>query len=276
MLSLKECAYVTAIVTVCFLAYVFKAALFLNGTYGEIVAAYILITFLLYIGTFLFFAFLKMKCGAFEKKPEINVFLTIKKLKNFSEMAYVTVAIFFVMNLFDILNLNFLFDISQNPMSVFTDYRVWETVLAVAVLIYGFHCYTVYAKENKTYSVISFEEMTKKPQSVFSVIKQYPTAEEYETTGSAAPKSAEPKPKGKNTAQDRFIEENSVSNEEVNRQLRGAAEVKRRDFDKVPLDIMGFSNAPKNAPRKSKECPVCGTMNTSGSKECSFCGNELI
>lgn len=274
MLSMKEYIYVTAIMTVCFLSCVFKTAGMIYGAYEGVIIGYVLTTFLLYICTFLLFALLKMKCRTFEKDSDINTFLVAKKIKRISEIVYITVALFFAGSLFDVLNLNFWFKIWLNPSSIFSSYQLWEVILGITVLVYGLRCYMLYGQEKKTYSVLSFEQMSKRPQSVFNVIKQYPTAEEYEEMGDAALRAPEPQPKEKNTEQERFIAENSVSEEEISRQLRGTPEPKNRDSDRVPLDV-GFSGAKTAAPRKSKECPLCGCMNTAGSKECSFCGSEL-
>lgn len=274
MLSMKEYIYVTAIMTVCFLSCVFKTAEMIRGVYEGVVIGYVLTTFLLYICTFLLFALLKLKCRTFEKDSDINTFLVAKKLKRISEIVYITVALFFASSLFDVLNLRFWFRIWLDPSSIFSSYQLWEVILGITILVYGFRCYMLYGKEKKTYSILRFEQMNQRPQSVFNVIKQYPTAEEYETMGDAALKVSEPQPKEKNTEQERFIAENSVSDEEINRKLRGASEPKNRSSDRVPLDI-DFSGAKTAAPRKSKECPLCGCMNTAGSKECSFCGSEL-
>lgn len=91
--------------------------------------------------------------------------------------------------------------------------------------------------------------------------------------GNPLPKVPESEQKISDDAQDRFLEEHSVSDEEVNRRLRGISEVERRDPERIPLDIPPA--AQRVTPGKTKECPLCGSMNTAGSKECSFCGNEL-
>lgn len=273
MFSLKEIAFLTAAATSCFLAGLFKAASALGNSdiYDGVILGYIIATFLLYVSTFLLFTCIQARCGDFKKNPDVDSFLTIKKLKNFSEVAYITVIIFFVGNIYDVIDLQI--EIQLNHIAILTAYQFWEIILGIVVLIYGLHCYGLYDKENKTYSIVAFEEMSKKPQSVFKVIKQYTTAEEYEATGSPLPKPPKPEQKISDDAQDRFLEEYSVSEEEINRQLRGTAAVERRDPERIPLDILPA--AQKVTPGKTKECPLCGSMNTAGSKECCFCGNEL-
>ena len=96
MLSFGEMAYVIAVGTVCFLSCIFKTAYILKGGFAGLVYIYYTTTVLLFGGAALMFAFMRQKCISYEKDPDRNVFLAIKKLKNISEIIYFTVVLFFI------------------------------------------------------------------------------------------------------------------------------------------------------------------------------------
>lgn len=167
MFSLKEIAFLTAAWTSCFLAGLFKAASVLGNSdiYDGVILGYIIATFILYVSTFLLFTCIQARCGDFKKNPDVNSFLTIKKLKNFSEVAYITVIIFFVSNFYEAIDLQV--QVWLYHITVLTAYQFWEIILGIVVLIYGLYCFGLYDKEKRTYSIVSYEEM-KKSLKVYS------------------------------------------------------------------------------------------------------------
>jgi len=270
MLSFKEMIYVFAILTVCFLSCVFKTAYLLKGLYSDLVGMYIFTNFALYIGAVLMFVFLRKKCGAYEREPQRETFLAVKKLKNASELVYAAVIIFFIASFFDIFNAKFLGKVYKDFTVLFKSYPLWEVLLGSGVIIFGLKSYMRFYSTNKIFSALECKNYKDIPKSVYTVIKQYPTLEEYEKGSNIVRK---PFRKSENDEQDRFLKEHEVPIEDINLRLAG-------------LDIIGIKNGKPvysktntantgSRGRNMIACPLCGSLNPLESGECSFCGGKL-
>ncbi len=274
MLSFGEMAYVIAVGTICFLSCIFKTAYILQGGFAGLVYIYYTATILLFGCAALIFAFIRQKCLSYEKSPDRDVFLTVKKLKNISEIIYLTVILFFISTLFDIFNANYIGKIYRNPMHLFTSFPFWESIMGLFVIVFGLKAYFRYFETNKLFSALEFENFRKPPKA--GTDGWYPTIEEYEKheayrRGSASKTIYDTETDG-GEEQERFIRENSVEDEFVERTLTGTGsdgKLKRNvsagfDFTTAPI--------PDN---ELKVCPFCGSLNTSDCGECSFCGGKL-
>lgn len=272
MLTFSEMIYVFAILTVCFLSCVFKTKCLMDGMFAGVVSMYTLLTFMLFIGAVLLFIFIRKKCVAYEKEPQREAFITIKKLKNASELVYVSVAIFFVASLFDIFNAKYVGNVFKDITVLFTSYPLWEVLFGIGVLIYGFKSYVVYYNTNKIYSALETENFKTVPKSVYEVTKQYPTMEEYETGVISRPAPRQVKCP-ENDEQERFLRDNEVPIEDIERRLAGLDVTGIRNGKPIYSKIDLSSTDPGDNSLFS--CPFCGSLNTAGSKECNFCGGKL-
>lgn len=276
MFTFGEMIYVCGVATVCFLSCVFKTAFHWKGGYEGVVAQYILVTFALYTCAFLMFFFLRYKCREYENKRKREVFLAAKKLKNISEMMFVTVLLFFIFCLYDIFNPRMLVVIASDITALFKSYSFYEVLLGLSTLVFGFWVIWSFYETNKLFSIMEFHNLKKEPNSVYNVIKQYPTFEEYErgiTTGNTAPPPAKVR-RSASAEQERFLRENEVPIEDIesrltgldNRQLRNGRPVYRSTFD--------YGSTPPGD-NSLTACPFCGSLNKEGSEECSFCGAHI-
>ena len=274
MLSFREMAYVIAVGTICFLSCIFKTAYILQGGFAGLVYIYYTSTILLFGCAALIFAFIRQKCLSYEKSPDRDVFLTVKKLKNISEIIYLTVILFFISTLFDIFNANYIGKIYRNPMHLFTSFPFWESIMGLFVIVFGLKAYFRYFETNKLFSALEFENFRKPPKA--GTDGWYPTIEEYEKheayrSGSEHNTIFDTETTG-GEEQERFIRENSVEEELVERTLTGA------DSDGKPKRSIsaGFDFTTAPIPdNELKVCPLCGSLNTSDDIECSFCGGNL-
>lgn len=276
MFTFGEMIYVFAVATVCFLSCVFKTAFLWKGGYGGVVAEYIIATFMLYICAFLMFFFLRIKCKEYESERKREVFLAAKKLKNISEMFFVTVLLFFIFCLYDILNANMLVAIFFDFTVLFKSYSFYEVLLGLGVLVFGFWVIWSFYETNKLFSIMEFHNMKSKPKSVYNVIKQYPTFEEYEkgtTTGSTAHSSVNVR-RSASAEQERFLRENEVPIEDIEKRLAGLDNRQIRNGRLVYRSTFDYGSTPPGD-NSLAACPFCGSLNTEGSKECSFCGAEI-
>lgn len=274
MLSFSEMIYVFAIATVCFLSCVFKTALMIRGTYSEVVSMYIFLTFTLFLCSFLMFMTLRKKCREYENNRKKEVFLAAKKLKNISEMILLTVLIFLFTSLYDLFNANYIGKIFLDISALFKSYPFYEALLGIASLIFGFKVILYFYEINKLYSAMEFENLKKVPKSVYDVMKQYPTFEEYEkgiTSGGTLPaKKAYP---SANQDQERFLKENEVPIDSIEKRLVGL-DGRRMKNGRPVYSKFDYATAP-SADNSLVACPFCGSLNTKGSGECSFCGADM-
>ncbi len=270
MLSFGEMAYVTAIGTLCFLSCVFKTAYILNGGFGGLVSVYNLATVLLFSGAALMFAFLLKKCGLYEKNPDRDMFFAIKKLKNVSETIFITAFLFFVSTFFDIFNADYIGKIFRDPLVLLKTFPFWESLMGIAALAFGLKVYFRYYETYKVFSSLECENYRRIPKR--EVFNQYPTCEEYEKYCAEAHDAVPEIISGTETVnndQERFIMENSVEEELVERTLTGigAGGQPSRNIS------AGFDFSTDPPPdNELKACPFCGSLNTLKSGECSFCG----
>lgn len=274
MLSFGEMAYVIAVGTICFLSCIFKTAYILQGGFAGLVYIYYTATILLFGCAALIFAFIRQKCLSYEKSPDRDVFLTVKKLKNISEIIYLTVILFFISTLFDIFNANYIGKIYRNPMHLFTSFPFWEIIMGLFVIVFGLKAYFRYFETNKLFSALEFENFRKPPKA--GTDGWYPTIEEYEKHEAYRSGSEHNTIFDKETTggeeQERFIRENSVEEELVERTLTGAgSDGKPKRSISAGFD---FTTAPI-PDNELKVCPLCGSLNTSDDIECSFCGGNL-
>ncbi len=274
MLSFREMAYVIAVGTICFLSCIFKTAYILQGGFAGLVYIYYTATILLFGCAALIFAFIRQKCLSYEKSPDRDVFLTVKKLKNISEIIYLTVILFFISTLFDIFNANYIGKIYRNPMHLFTSFPFWESIMGLFVIVFGLKAYFRYFETNKLFSALEFENFRKPPKA--GTDGWYPTIEEYEKheayrSGSEHNTIFDTETTG-GEEQERFIRENSVEEELVERTLTGAGS----DGKPKRSISAGFDFTTAHIPdNELKVCPFCGSLNTSDDIECSFCGGNL-
>ena len=276
MLTFKEMIYVFAILTICFLSCVFKTAYLWKGGFEGLVRMYIFATFALFIGAFLMFFFLRNKCKEYETDRKREVFLAAKKLKNISEMIFVTVLIFFIAALFDTFNGSFVGGVYFDFTLLFTSYPLYEALLGLGVLIFGFWVIWSFYETNKLYSIMEIKNLKETPKSVYNVIRQYPTFEEYErgiTTGNTAPMPVRVN-KPKNDEQERFLRENEVPIEDIEKRLAGLDNRQIRNGRLVYRSTFDYGSTP-SGDNSLNVCPLCGSLNTVGSVECSFCGAQL-
>lgn len=272
MLTFKEMIYVFAILTICFLSCVFKTKFLIDGMFGNVVGMYILMTFALFACAVLLFVFIRKKCVSYETNPQREAFLTLKKIKNASELIYVAVAIFFAASLFDIFNAGYIGKVYKDITVLFTSYPLWEVLIGCGVLIFGFKSYMRYYKTNKVFSALECENYKKVPESVYQVMNRYPTSEEYEkgTVRTTVPKAAH---RASNDEQERFLKENEVPIEDIEQRLAGLNVTGIRNGKPIYSKTDLASTDPGD--NSLSVCPFCGSLNTSGSGECSFCGGRL-
>lgn len=276
MFTFGEMLYVTAVATVCFLSCVFKTAFLWKGGYSDLVAQYIIVTFALYTCAFLMFFFLRYKCREYENKRKREIFLAAKKLKNISEMIFVTVLLFFIFCLYDIFNPGMLVVIVSDITALFKSYSFYEVLLGLSTLVFGFWVIWSFYETNKLFSIMEFYNMKKEPKSVYNVIKQYPTFEEYErgiTTGNTAPSPARVH-RSASAEQERFLRENEVPIEDIEKRLAGLDNRQIRNGRPVYRSTFDYGSTPPGD-NSLTACPFCGSLNTEGSEECSFCGAQI-
>ncbi len=270
MLSFREMIYVVAVGTICFLSCIFKTAYKLRGAYGGLVNIYYAATVLLFAGTILIFALIRKKCEEYDKAPDRDMFLSIKKMKNVSEIIYLTVFLFFVSTLFDIFNPHYIGSIFRSPARLLTSFPFWESLMGLFTLAFGLKVYFRYFEANKLFSALECENFRKGPKRETS--DKYLSWEEYEKNAEKAPLGA-PKTiyETPYMEQEKFISENSVEEEFVKRTLTG---IGAQGETKQNLSSASVS-APSATEEGARICQFCGTPNAPDSEECSFCGGEL-
>ncbi|MCM1055378.1 MAG: hypothetical protein NC394_07640 [Bacteroides sp.] len=272
---MREMIYTFAILTVCFLSCIFKVGFFLSGEYFGVVELYILTTFTLFFCAVLLYIFIGSKCREYIKNPQKETFLTIKRLKNASELVYTAVIIFFVTSIFDIFNAKYVGDVFKDTAVLFTSYPLYEVLFGAGVIVFGFKTYMRFYDANKIFSALEAEVLKKRPESVYELTKQYPTFEEYERgimSGSAAREPAVRAGKSQNTEQDRFLKEHEVPIDDIEKRLTGLESRIRNG--KTVYSKFDYGSTP-SGDNSLNACPFCGSLNTAESSECSFCGAKL-
>lgn len=272
MLTFGEMVYVCALMGLCFFVCAVKVVFIGSGAFPEFNITYILLTFALFLGAILLYLFIRQKCEEYERAPKREAFLTVKKLKNASELVYIAVIIFIVPTLFDIFNQKYMTSVSEDFTYLFTSYPLWEVLLGLGVLVFGFSSYMRYYKTNKVFSALECDHYKEVPKSVYQTIKQYPTLEEYESGSTVCPAHI-PAPRYENEEQERFLKENEVPIDDIDKRLAGLDVTGIRNGKPIYSKIDLASTAPGD--NSLFACPFCGSLNTAEADECVFCGGKL-
>lgn len=272
MLTFGEMIYVCALMALCFIVTAIRTVYNARFPNSEDFY-YILLIFLLFLGSMLLFIFIRRKCVEYERDPQKEAFLTLKKVKNASELVYIADLIFIIPTFFDVFNPSYTKKISENFIRLFTGSPFWELLLGLTVIVFGFKTYLRFYKTNKVYSELECENYKSVPKSVYQEMKQYPTFEEYEKGIACGGARKVGNRKSENDEQERFLREHEVPIEDIEQRLAGL-EVSRivngnRVYSKS--DFAGTDPGDNSL----SACPLCGSLNKSGSDECSFCGTNL-
>ena len=114
--------------------------------------------------------------------------ISIKKMKNVSEIIYLTVFLFFVSTLFDIFNPHYIGSIFRSPARLLTSFPFWESLMGLFTLAFGLKVYFRYFEANKLFSALECENFRKGPKRETS--DKYLSWEEYEKNAEKAPLGA--------------------------------------------------------------------------------------